>query len=73
MATLGGARALGLADQVGSLQVGKRADLIAVSAGAVSASDPVGSLIAGTEGADVLLTLVEGEIRHRRLEGVPCA
>jgi 5-methylthioadenosine/S-adenosylhomocysteine deaminase len=73
MATLGGARALGLADQVGSLEVGKRADLIAVSAGAVMVSDPAGSLIAGTGGADVLLTLVEGEIRHRRLEGVPCA
>ena len=73
MATLGGARALGLADQVGSLEVGKRADLIAVSAGAMMASDPAGSLIAGTRGADVLLTLVEGELRHRRLEGVPCA
>ncbi|MEK6718865.1 MAG: amidohydrolase family protein, partial [candidate division NC10 bacterium] len=73
MATLGGARALGLADQVGSLEVGKRADLIAVSAGAVMASDPAGSLIAATRAADVLLTLVEGELRHRRLEGVPCA
>lgn len=73
MATLGGARALGLADQVGSLQVGKRADLIAVSADAVAASDPIGSLIAGTRGEDVLLTLVEGEIRHHRLERVPCA
>jgi len=73
MATRGGARALGLADQVGSLEVGKRADLIAVPAGAVVASDPAGSLIAVTRGEDVLLSLVEGEVRHRRLAEVPCA
>jgi 5-methylthioadenosine/S-adenosylhomocysteine deaminase len=49
MATLGGARALGLADQVGSLEIGKRADLTPCPV-AVAASDPVGSLIAGTRG-----------------------
>ncbi len=73
MATLGGARALGLADRVGSVEVGKRADLIAVSARRITASDPIGSLVAGTQGEDVLVSLVEGEIRHRRLEGVVCA
>lgn len=73
MATLGGARALGLADQVGSLEIGKRADLIAVSGVAVAASDPVGSLIAGTRGEDVRLSLIEGKIRHRSLEENPCA
>ncbi len=72
MATLGGARALGLAGQVGSVEVGKRADLIAVSARRIAPSDPVGSLIAGTRGADVLVSLVEGEVRHHRLEGVVC-
>jgi 5-methylthioadenosine/S-adenosylhomocysteine deaminase len=73
MATVGGARALGLADRVGSLEVGKRADLIAVSARSIAASDPVESLIAETGGGDVLASLVEGEIRHRRLERVACA
>lgn len=72
MATLGGARSLGLADRVGDLASGKRADLIAVSARAVAASDPVGSLIAGTRGEDVLLSLVDGEVRHHRLAEVPC-
>jgi 5-methylthioadenosine/S-adenosylhomocysteine deaminase len=73
MATLGGGRALGLADQVGSLEVGKRADLIAVSARSIAASDPVGSLIGETGAGDILASLVEGEVRHRRLEGVVCA
>jgi 5-methylthioadenosine/S-adenosylhomocysteine deaminase len=73
MATLGGAMALSLADEVGSLEPGKRADLIAVSARAVSPSDPAGSLIAGTRGEDVALVLIEGEVRHRRLEQGPCA
>ncbi len=73
MATLGGARALGLGERVGSLEVDKRADLIAVAAGPVRASDPVGSLIAGTRGENVLLGLVEGEILHHRPEELPCA
>jgi 5-methylthioadenosine/S-adenosylhomocysteine deaminase len=73
MATLGGALALGLADRVGSLEVGKRADLIAVSSGSVAAPDPAGSLIAGTRGEDVLLCLVEGHILHHRLVEMPCA
>jgi cytosine/adenosine deaminase-related metal-dependent hydrolase len=62
MGTLGGARALGLEDAVGSLAPGKRADLIAVAAGPVEASDPVGSLIAGTQAGGVLLSMIEGEI-----------
>jgi cytosine/adenosine deaminase-related metal-dependent hydrolase len=72
MATLGGARVLGLAGQVGSLEVGKRADLTAVPAGGIAPSDPEGSLIAGTSGAEVLLTMVEGRIRHRRVGSERC-
>jgi 5-methylthioadenosine/S-adenosylhomocysteine deaminase len=72
MATLGGARARGLADQVGSLEVGKRADLVAVSADGFTASDPAALLIAGTRGGNVLLTMVEGRILHRRTEREPC-
>jgi len=72
MATLGGARALGLSDRVGSLEVGKQADLTAVSGRGITATDPIGALILGTQGEDVLVSLVEGEIRHRRLQGAVC-
>lgn len=73
MGTLGGARALGMADRVGSLEAGKDADLIAVAAGGVRAADPVGSLVAEVRGRDVLLSLIAGEIRYNRAEVVACA
>jgi 5-methylthioadenosine/S-adenosylhomocysteine deaminase len=71
MATLGGARALGMSDHVGSLEAGKSADLIAVPASPVEASDPVGSLIAGTAGDGVLLSVVEGEVCYSQQEVGP--
>jgi cytosine/adenosine deaminase-related metal-dependent hydrolase len=46
MATLDGAEALGLADEVGSLAVGKRADLVAVSFDS-SYADPYEAVLAG--------------------------
>lgn len=72
MGTRGGARALGMAEWVGSLEAGKRADVIAVAAEGIAAADPVGSLLEGTRGEDVVLTLIDGAVRHRRTEAVPC-
>ena len=73
MATLGGARALGLADRVGTLEVGKQADVIAVAAPRITAVDPVGSLLEDTRGEDVLLVLIDGAVRHSRCEVPTCA
>ena len=73
MGTLGGARALGMADRVGSLEAGKDADVIAVAAGGLRAGDPVGSLLARVRGEDVLLSLIAGEIRYNRTEVAACA
>ena len=73
MATLGGARALGMADRVGSLEIGKQADVIAVAAERVTAADPVGGLLESVRGEDVLLVLIDGEVRHSRCEVHTCA
>jgi cytosine/adenosine deaminase-related metal-dependent hydrolase len=58
LATRGGAEALGLADVIGTLEVGKRADVVAVAAGAAS-DDPYAHVIAG--GA-VDLVMVDGDV-----------
>ncbi|MFB3819154.1 MAG: amidohydrolase family protein [Candidatus Methylomirabilales bacterium] len=71
MATLGGAACLGLDRWVGSLEPGKQADLVAVSAAAVTPQAPEASLLAGTTAADVRLVLVAGAPRIARLEGAP--
>jgi 5-methylthioadenosine/S-adenosylhomocysteine deaminase len=68
MATLGGARALGLASQIGSLEPGKRADLIAVGMSAARQTpmyDPVSHLVYTTRGDDVRTTIVNGRVLMR--------
>jgi cytosine/adenosine deaminase-related metal-dependent hydrolase len=69
LATLGGARALGLEDEVGSLEPGKQADLTVVSlAGSpfLPWEDPVGAVVLGGSSDRVLATLVSGEDRYRK-------
>lgn len=65
MATLDGARALGLDNRVGSLEPGKDADLCAVSLDALHVQpvhDPVAALFLAARGTDVVLTVVRGHI-----------
>jgi 5-methylthioadenosine/S-adenosylhomocysteine deaminase len=65
MATIGGARVLGLETLIGSLEAGKRADLITVSMSAARqtpAYDPISHLVYVTRGDDVRTTIVNGKI-----------
>ena len=65
MATRGGARTLGLHDQIGSVEVGKKADLIIVDRdrpGLVPSPDAYSTLVYAASGADVRTTLVDGEV-----------
>jgi len=72
LATIGGARALGMERMIGSLEAGKRADLILVSTGAARQTplyDPVSHLVYVTRGDDVRSTIVNGKVlmRDRKL------
>jgi 5-methylthioadenosine/S-adenosylhomocysteine deaminase len=65
MATRGGAQALGLDAQIGSLEPGKRADLIVVSRDGLHVQpdrDPWSTLVYAARGEDVRLTMVDGEV-----------
>jgi 5-methylthioadenosine/S-adenosylhomocysteine deaminase len=68
MATVEGARALGLDAAVGSLEPGKRADLIVVSMASARQTplyDPVSHLVYATRGDDVQTTIVNGRVLMR--------
>jgi 5-methylthioadenosine/S-adenosylhomocysteine deaminase len=68
MATIAGARALGLDKRVGSLEPGKRADVIVVSmreAGHTPMYNPVSHLVYVSRGNDVQATIVNGRVLMR--------
>lgn len=72
MATIDGARALGLDAEVGSLEVGKRADLSVVRLDRLHATpvkDVVSALVYSSETEDVETVLIDGELvmRDRQL------
>jgi len=72
MATIGGARALGVDSLCGTIEAGKRADLILVNMGAVHnqpLNDVFSQIVHCAKASDVQTVIVEGEIlmRDRRL------
>ncbi|OIW29742.1 5-methylthioadenosine/S-adenosylhomocysteine deaminase n1 [Coniochaeta ligniaria NRRL 30616] len=84
MATVHGARALGLGEEVGSLEEGKKADLVVLDVRGVWAApwewegvegggmDPVGLVVGCCTGRDVEMVLVDGKVlvEGGRLVGV---
>jgi 5-methylthioadenosine/S-adenosylhomocysteine deaminase len=68
MATIDGARALGMDTLIGSLETGKRADVIAVSMTSARQTpmyDPLSHLVYVTRGDDVKTTIVNGRVLMR--------
>ncbi len=65
MATRDGAKTLGLEDQIGSIENGKRADLIIVERDRghlAPGTDPYSTLVYAARGTDVRTTIVDGEV-----------
>jgi 5-methylthioadenosine/S-adenosylhomocysteine deaminase len=68
MATINTAKAMGLGDLIGSLEVGKRADIAVFDldkAHTTVPNRPVGALVFSAHGTDVDTVLVNGELRIR--------
>ena len=71
LATLGSARALGLASEVGSLLPAKRADIVIVALDRTSLlpwDDPEAAVVLGGSPDRVVLTVVDGETRYEKGE-----
>ena len=65
MATLGGARALGMEEEIGSLEPGKRADIVLVDImkpHIMPIHNPVSALVYSAMGTDVHTVIVDGKI-----------
>lgn len=71
MATINCARALGMENMIGSLELGKRADVVAFDlnkAHATVGNRPVAALVFSAHGTDADTVLINGEIRLRHGE-----
>jgi len=65
MATINGAKALGLQNKIGSIETGKKADLIIVNMQKphlTPAFNPVSHIVYAAEGSDVETTIIDGKI-----------
>lgn len=65
MATLNGAKAMGLSDQIGSIEVGKKADFVALNMDKphlTPAPDLVSTIVCAANGSDVDTVVIDGKI-----------
>jgi 5-methylthioadenosine/S-adenosylhomocysteine deaminase len=71
MATIDGARAMGIDKEIGSIEVGKRADVIVVDVSELHAAptvDAVSALVYSAQASDVRATIIDGQIVMRDRE-----
>ena len=71
MATIGGAKVLRWDDEIGTLEVGKKADLILVDIDKphfAPWNNPVSDLVYSAQGSDVKTTIVNGKILMKDYE-----
>jgi 5-methylthioadenosine/S-adenosylhomocysteine deaminase len=73
--TIGGARVLGLADKIGTLEAGKRADVVCLALDrprAVPVFDPFSHIAYAARSSDVCHVVIEGRtvVRDRTLVGI---
>lgn len=69
MGTLRAARALRMDDEIGSLEVGKIADIVAVDLSGshqTPTTDPVAALLSSASNGDVMMTMVGGDVLYER-------
>jgi 5-methylthioadenosine/S-adenosylhomocysteine deaminase len=71
MATINGAKALGLEQTTGSLEAGKDADIIAIDTPASTLKDPYQRLLLDTKENDIALTMVQGKAIYSK-DGQTC-
>ena len=72
MATINGAKALGLQKEIGSIETGKKADLVLVGVDKAHLTphlNPVSNLVYSAQGADVETVIIDGKVvmEHRRV------
>lgn len=71
MATIDGARALGLGKEIGSIEAGKRADLTLLNLEALHTTphpDPVSTIVYAAEASDVETVIIDGRVVMRDRE-----
>ncbi|MBC7788204.1 MAG: TRZ/ATZ family hydrolase [Methylophilaceae bacterium] len=71
MATINGAKALGLDQEIGSIEVGKLADLIAVKMSNIASQpcfDPLSQLVYATASNQVTHTWIAGQLQYQKHE-----
>lgn len=69
LATIGGAKALKMDDRIGSLEIGKQADVLAVDLSGTNQSielNPVSALVNSCSTSDVLMTMVAGKVLYEK-------